>query len=270
MSKASEEKAKKDAERASLIARITALKEKGRKYAEIAEVMNAVKMFSPQGVPWTPENLATFMARQKKSTRSQKPETTSDNIPIVDLASTEQESVAHDAATTDAIAATSSPEPETLPQHDQELTSSDSMADTSKAVTDDDMVQKIEVPEPEKDRPKAAAIDYVAPTIIQGMPPEAVSMLAEFHKAGELAQLMEWWRATKGKGGESTMPAKRPTLKGPEGRINTGLLIDKTLKDRALEAAKRDPAMTGGSLSLLIELLLWRFLGEPAEFLVEE
>jgi len=57
---------------------------------------------------------------------------------------------------------------------------------------------------------------------------------------------------------------RRPRFKGP--RINTGITLRAEIRKRALERAKADPDGTGGgSLSGLIELLLWVFLGQPED-----
>jgi len=57
---------------------------------------------------------------------------------------------------------------------------------------------------------------------------------------------------------------RRPRFKGP--RINTGITIRAEIRSRALARAKADPDGTGGgSLSGLIELLLWVFLGQPED-----
>jgi len=57
---------------------------------------------------------------------------------------------------------------------------------------------------------------------------------------------------------------RRPRFKGP--RVNTGISVRAEIRDRALERAKADPDGTGGgTLSGLIEVLLWVFLGQPED-----
>jgi hypothetical protein len=55
----------------------------------------------------------------------------------------------------------------------------------------------------------------------------------------------------------------RPRFKPP--RINTGIICNAEIRRRASAKAKADPNVTGGSLSSLTELLLWKYLGCPAD-----
>jgi hypothetical protein len=58
----------------------------------------------------------------------------------------------------------------------------------------------------------------------------------------------------------SVLP-RRPRFKSP--RVNTGITLSDEIRRRSLEQALSDPDGTGGSLSSLIELLLWVFLECP-------
>lgn len=60
----------------------------------------------------------------------------------------------------------------------------------------------------------------------------------------------------------SVLP-RRPRFKKP--RVNSGITCNREIRQRALEKAKADPDGTGGSLSGLIEMLLWKYLGSPAD-----
>ena len=60
----------------------------------------------------------------------------------------------------------------------------------------------------------------------------------------------------------SALP-RRPRFKGP--RVNSGITCNTEIRNRALEKAHADPDGTGGSLSSLIELLLWVFLECPQD-----
>jgi len=61
---------------------------------------------------------------------------------------------------------------------------------------------------------------------------------------------------------------RRPTFKDP--RINSGFVCNEEIRKRALAKAKADPRATGGSLSSLIELLLWRFIGSPEDVIEDQ
>ena len=90
---------------------------------------------------------------------------------------------------------------------------------------------------------------------------EITKLLHEAYQDGTLPSLIEWWRDRGG----APLPTveQRPIFRGT--RRNTGVHVNQILLERALERVKQDKAGTGGSLSRLVELLLWRYLGEPAD-----
>jgi len=73
-----------------------------------------------------------------------------------------------------------------------------------------------------------------------------------------LRDIIETFRANK-----LDLALVRPRFKQP--RKNSGILLNDEIKKRALEKAKADPDATGGSLSSLVEVLLWRYLGSPSD-----
>jgi hypothetical protein len=99
---------------------------------------------------------------------------------------------------------------------------------------------------------------HVTPTSAHALPDDLVTLLTEIHENGELAALLMWWRST-GKGGQLMDKLKRPRFVGK--RVNTGLLVNEGLKNRAIARAKLENL----SLSQLVELLMWRYVGEPAD-----
>ena len=44
---------------------------------------------------------------------------------------------------------------------------------------------------------------------------------------------------------------------------NTGIRVNETILERAVEKSKRERAKTGGNLSQLMEWLLWIYIGQP-------
>jgi hypothetical protein len=79
----------------------------------------------------------------------------------------------------------------------------------------------------------------------------------------DLKSLLEWWRQKKGSPlGEIQA---RPVFKGR--RRNSGFHVNDTILKRAMEKVKKDKVRTGGSLSLLVELLLWEYIGKPEDVL---
>jgi len=79
----------------------------------------------------------------------------------------------------------------------------------------------------------------------------------------DLQDMIQWWRERKG--GLPSPRQQKPVFKGK--RRNTGVHVNETILLRAMEKAKKDKVRTGGSLSLLVEWLLWRYLGEPEDVL---
>jgi hypothetical protein len=73
-----------------------------------------------------------------------------------------------------------------------------------------------------------------------------------------LREIIQAYRANK-----LDLALLRPRFKQP--RTNSGILLNDEIKKRALEKAKADPDATGGSLSSLVEVLLWRYLGSPSD-----
>jgi hypothetical protein len=76
----------------------------------------------------------------------------------------------------------------------------------------------------------------------------------------DLRSLLEEWRASR------VLPKTRgpvPMFKAP--RRNSGFHINAEILKRAAVRVESDRAGTGGSLSKLVELLLWEFLGRPED-----
>ncbi|AFM26097.1 hypothetical protein Desti_3445 [Desulfomonile tiedjei DSM 6799] len=70
-------------------------------------------------------------------------------------------------------------------------------------------------------------------------------------------------REYKGQRIDFSILPHRPRFKYP--RVNSGMTCNAEIRRRALAKAKSDPDGTGGSLSSLIELLLWKYLGCPPD-----
>lgn len=75
-----------------------------------------------------------------------------------------------------------------------------------------------------------------------------------------LREIVETYQASK-----LDLRYRRPRFKKP--RVNSGVLLCEAVRERALEKAKLNPDATGGSLSGLIEVLLWRYIGSPSDVL---
>jgi hypothetical protein len=91
--------------------------------------------------------------------------------------------------------------------------------------------------------------------------------------AAELVEMLQWWKAHKdGFTAMTDAPQKletRPTFQRTRTATKT-IRVSEELIKRAEKEARRQKALTGGSLSGLIEVLLWRFLGSPDDLIVEE
>jgi hypothetical protein len=64
------------------------------------------------------------------------------------------------------------------------------------------------------------------------------------------------------------LPPSRPVFKGgPKSRRNTGFNIHKEILNRAPKKVEKDRVRSGGSMSRLVELLLWEYIGRPEDLL---
>jgi len=106
---------------------------------------------------------------------------------------------------------------------------------------------------------KKASGARTRPNTVTGGFPEWLDKAA----VDDLRDIVEWWRARKGE--PSAFPQQRPVFRGE--RKNTGIHCNQTILKRAMEKVKTDKVRTGGSLSLLVEWLLWRYIGEPEDVL---
>lgn len=88
--------------------------------------------------------------------------------------------------------------------------------------------------------------------------PETVSEPLQSHEIETLREIIEKYRAN-----QLDLSGGRPRFRKP--RTNSGILLNEAIRKRALEKAKADPDATGGSLSGLVELLLWRYIGSPSD-----
>ena len=79
----------------------------------------------------------------------------------------------------------------------------------------------------------------------------------------DLNAMLDWWRHHRNDPlmGLQTKPIFRGTRK------NTGVVINSTILEKAIAKAKNQKALTGGSISSLVEILLWRYIGEPVDVL---
>ena len=79
----------------------------------------------------------------------------------------------------------------------------------------------------------------------------------------DLNAMLDWWRHHRNDPlmGIQTRPIFRGTRK------NTGIVVNESILEQAVTRAKKEKALTGGSISSLVEILLWRYIGEPVDVL---
>lgn len=120
--------------------------------------------------------------------------------------------------------------------------------------------------------PKQPAISETSPpdvgkSAIQPTPsqeiPQALPDWLDNAALADLRAVLDWWRERQ----EETMilSPSRPVFKGD--RRNSGFHINAEILRRATEKLKKDKVRTGGSMSLLMELLLWEYIGRPQDLL---
>lgn len=77
-----------------------------------------------------------------------------------------------------------------------------------------------------------------------------------------LREIISWWESRSI--GLETFE-RRPIFKGQT--RNTGIKINEELLNRAVQKAKKERLRTGGSLSGLVEWLIWKYLDEPDDLI---
>jgi len=87
--------------------------------------------------------------------------------------------------------------------------------------------------------------------------------ITDIHRRRTLIEMAAWWEENRQ--AVIKVATAPPTFTGD--RHNTGIHINKVIHTRVKERIAADKHSTGGSLSRLTELLLWRFLGEPDDVL---
>jgi hypothetical protein len=102
--------------------------------------------------------------------------------------------------------------------------------------------------------------------ILPGVDMDAVSKLVELYQSGKLTEMVSWYETTNEIPRMETATS-RPMFRADD-RMNTGVMLSKTVRDKALERAQSEPGRVGKSLSQLIEYLLWDYAGRPTDALV--
>ena len=86
-----------------------------------------------------------------------------------------------------------------------------------------------------------------------------IKALLTDYQRGNLADMLETWKQHQG--AYISTSERRPAFKGK--RRNTGLHVNEKILELAAEKVKVDRQWSGGSLSLLVERLLWAYVGSP-------
>ena len=81
-------------------------------------------------------------------------------------------------------------------------------------------------------------------------------------EVGTVRDMISWWESRRMRLDEIE---RRPIFKGQT--RNTGININEELLNRAVQKAKKERLRTGGSLSGLVEFLLWKYLDEPQDII---
>jgi len=81
-------------------------------------------------------------------------------------------------------------------------------------------------------------------------------------EVGTVRDMIQWWESRRMRLDEIE---RRPVFKGTT--RNTGININEELLNRAVQKAKKERLRTGGSLSGLVEFLLWKYLDEPQDII---
>lgn len=102
----------------------------------------------------------------------------------------------------------------------------------------------------------------VQPTPSQEIP-HALPDWLDTTALADLRAVLDWWRERQDE--SMILSPSRPVFKGK--RRNSGFHINEEILRRATKKLKKDRVRTGGSMSLLMELLLWEYIGRPQDLL---
>ncbi len=92
-------------------------------------------------------------------------------------------------------------------------------------------------------------------------PPDTALQQWILEEGETLKEMVEWWKARESAAIEGAV--RRPLFIGKT--RNTGIRINEVILDRALRKARQEKLKTGGSLSQLVEWLLWLYAGSPMD-----
>lgn len=80
-------------------------------------------------------------------------------------------------------------------------------------------------------------------------------------EADTLKAMIEWYKSREATAMEAEI--RRPVFVGD--RTNSGIRVNSVILERAVRKARQERFKTGGSLSQLVEWLLWLYIGSPAD-----
>jgi hypothetical protein len=93
---------------------------------------------------------------------------------------------------------------------------------------------------------------------------DVLDELVVSYQQGDLAQILTWWKEQRTVVG---LMEARPEFRGDLRYKSTGIRVREEILARAMKKAKRQRLKSGGSISSLVELLLWEYIGSPADLL---
>jgi hypothetical protein len=94
---------------------------------------------------------------------------------------------------------------------------------------------------------------------------EAFNYVVDLYQSGMLQELVEWFEANQERKIIMSDLPTRPVFKGPF--KNTGIKISNPIRRAALRRAKKEQTRVGGSLSALVEYLLWQYIDCPDDMI---
>ena len=230
-------------------------KKHGSKNVEIANDLNAAKEWTVTGKEWNGPSVQTFKKRFLAAEIAALDAATSEAPLEVSNTSRVDTSKDKEIQQVDSISVIDAA-PEAIPQSDDIPTGEDTgegadvgedVAGAVEEIMED--VKRNLVEEPNSTTPE----NPPSPPLN----PEVVKLLNRLHESGELTKLL-----TRGDAPmiQETQGVKRHRFRGE--RVNSGLLINRALKDDALKKAKSE----GLTLSVLVESLLWGYLDSAEKY----
>jgi hypothetical protein len=272
----------------------------GKDYVQIRDDLNSLGIKTAKGKEWTRENVQKYVARhivKKESAPTELvtitnavAETTNEDVTTRQgevanglVVNTKEGNVTKAGKTTNDGKATKkdsdSGELVELTNNQPAITNEDEPVNdrVTDLVTATNVPNATDSGKPFADVPNNTNVTAIASvTNLTNTSETPMDALIRLYESGTIPQLIAWWESHVSQDRElPAMEEQRPVIRGNKirngkSKANTGIQIDIEVLERAQAKLKQEAVATGGSLSQLVELLLWRYIGAPQDLVHDD